>query len=61
MTKTGDYLVDPEALTIKGVYGDTINGKSFQQDALLTHAGCQYLGYYDADRRVPRAETAPRQ
>ena len=50
--KAGDSLVDSEALTIKGDFGQCINGLSFQQDALTSHAGYQYLGYYDAARRV---------
>ena len=56
--KAGDSLVDAKALTIKGGFGQAINGKSFQQDAVITHAGFQYAGYYDADRlgmrRPPR-------
>ena len=48
LTKTGDVLVDAEALTIRG----GINGLSFQQDALITHRGYQYVGYYDSKRRV---------
>ena len=50
--KVGDSLVDARALTIQGAFGQCINGKSFQQDALTSHAGWQYLGYYDANRRV---------
>lgn len=50
--KLGASVVEPQALTIQGAFGQAINGKSFQQHALLTHAGFQYLGYYDADRRV---------
>jgi len=44
--------VDAQALTILGRFGQAINGKSFQQDALVTHLGFQYLGYYDAQRQV---------
>lgn len=51
-TKVRDSLVDPAALTIVGGFGQCINGKSFQQDAVTSHAGWQYVGYYDADRRV---------
>jgi len=50
--KTGDSVVDPEVLTIDGGFGRAINGKSFQQDALATHRGFQYVAYYDAKRRV---------
>ena len=50
--KTGDSVVDPEALTIDGDNGQAINGKSFQQDALASHKGFQFVGYYDAKRRV---------
>jgi hypothetical protein len=52
VTKTGDTVVDPKALTIQGSFGQGINGLSFQQDALATHRGFQYVGYYDGQRRV---------
>ncbi|MHC4917160.1 MAG: BNR repeat-containing protein [Planctomycetota bacterium] len=52
VTKTGDSLVDAKALTIKGSFGRAINGKAFQQDVMVTHKGWQYLGYYNAERRV---------
>ncbi len=45
-------LVDPHALTIDGNFGQSINGLSFQQDAVVTHEKFQYVGYYDGDRRV---------
>ncbi|MFY0653111.1 MAG: BNR repeat-containing protein [Cyclobacteriaceae bacterium] len=45
-------IVDDKALTIKGRFGQAINGKSFQQDALVTHRGFQYLAYYDEERHV---------
>ena len=48
LTKTSDVLVDAEALMIRG----GINGLSFQQDALISHQGYQYVGYYDGKRRV---------
>ena len=51
-TKTGDSLVDPHALTIHGNFGQSINGLSFQQDALVTHRGYQYGAYYDTNRKV---------
>jgi len=52
VTKVGDSLVDAEALTIRGGFGQCINGLSFQQDAVITHRDHQYVGYYDAARRV---------
>lgn len=50
--KVGDSTVDSQALTIAGRYGQAINGLSFQQDAVATHANYQYIGYYDGNRRV---------
>ncbi|MDX1284015.1 MAG: BNR-4 repeat-containing protein, partial [Draconibacterium sp.] len=50
--KVNDLIVDQEALTIKGNFGQAINGKSFQQDAMVTHKDYQYLGYYNANRHV---------
>ncbi|MCB0687334.1 MAG: BNR repeat-containing protein [Saprospiraceae bacterium] len=47
-----ESLVDPHALTIDGSFGKSINGKSFQQDIIVSHQGYQYLCYYDAGRRV---------
>ena len=53
ITRTGDKVVDPMALTLDGSrWGMAINGKSFQQDALISHMGYQYLAYYDARRNV---------
>ncbi|MBN2307655.1 MAG: BNR repeat-containing protein [Candidatus Hydrogenedentes bacterium] len=52
MRKVGASVIDAEALTIKGGFGQSINGKSFQQDAVVSHGGYQYVGYYDAARRV---------
>lgn len=48
----GDTIVDPAALTIDGVYGQCINGQSFQQDALTTFNGWQYVTWYDQQRHV---------
>src|SRR5687768_7342562 len=46
-------LVDSEGLTLtNGVYGNIINGQSFQQDALISYKGYQYVTYYNAARRV---------
>ena len=50
--KISDSVVHAEALTIKGGFGQCINGLSFQQDAVVTHDGYQYVGYYDGKRRV---------
>src|SRR5579862_5190280 len=50
--KSGESQVDPNALTIDGVYGQATNGLSFQQDALTSFAGWQYCAYYDAARHV---------
>ncbi|KKK57954.1 hypothetical protein LCGC14_3049290, partial [marine sediment metagenome] len=33
-------------------FGNSINGQSFQQDALITYNNYQYLGYYDGNRHV---------
>lgn len=54
--KTEDTVVEPQALTLRGrqvvLFGDAINGKAFQQDAMVTHNGYQYVAYYNARRRV---------
>ena len=52
VTRTGDSIVDAKALTIKGGFGQGINGLAFQQDAVATHGRRQYVGYYDAKRQV---------
>ncbi len=52
VTKTGDSVVNSQALTIDGSFGRSINGQSFQQDALVTHQGHQYIAYYDSKRQV---------
>lgn len=52
ITKTSDTVVDPRALTIVGNFGICINGKSFQQNPLVTHGDYQYIAYYDANRWV---------
>ncbi len=48
----GSFPVDEKALTIDGDFGQAINGKSFQQDVMVSHLGFQYLAYYDAERHV---------
>ena len=52
VTKLADSVVCPEALTTKGSFGQAINGKSFQQDALTSFAGFQYVAFYDRQRHV---------
>lgn len=53
ISKTGDIVVDSMALTLDGSrWGMAINGKSFQQDALISHRGYQYLAYYNAEGNV---------
>lgn len=52
VTKIHDSVVDPQALTIQGGFGQCINGLSFQQDIVASHKGHQYLAYYDRDRQV---------
>ncbi|UCH33834.1 MAG: BNR repeat-containing protein, partial [Armatimonadota bacterium] len=50
--KISDSLVDRRGLTIKGAFGQAINGKAFQQDAVVSHNGYQYVAYYDSERHV---------
>lgn len=56
--KVGDSIVDSSTLNLgekkygEVRFGRTINGCTFQQDAIATHAGYQYVGYYDGDRQV---------
>ena len=56
--KIGDSILDSSALNLgeekygKVGFGKQINGLAFQQDAMVTHAGYQYVGYYDGDRQV---------
>ena len=46
-------VVDTQALTLSGgAYGNTINGMSFQQDAIVTDNGWQYITYYNTDGHV---------
>jgi hypothetical protein len=49
---TSDTVVDPSALTVTGEYGQAINGLPFQMEALWSHAGYQYIGYYSGSRHV---------
>ena len=54
VTKIHDTTVDTQAMTLGSgaPYGYAINGLSFQQDAVVTHNGWQYVVYYNKDRRV---------
>ena len=45
ITKTGDSLVDAEAITIYGGQHSAINGQAFQQDALKTFQGGRVRGH----------------
>lgn len=56
--KIGDSVVDTRALVLgdpqygRMKFGAYVNGCTGQQEAVLTHHGFQYVGYYDGDRRV---------
>jgi len=56
--KIGDSDVDSKALILGEKqfgnvrFGNRINGGSFQQEAVVTHEGHQYVGYYNGDRQV---------
>ena len=56
VTKVGDSVVDPTALTLNRVHpyygGVCINAVHCQQDAVVTHEKHQYMAYYDAERRL---------
>ncbi len=48
-----EFIVDYQALTCtNGLYGNIINGQSFQEDAILSYKGWQYIGYYDGMRKI---------
>ena len=47
-----DAVVTTESFSKAVAYGDGLNGLSFQQDALLSHKGWQYVAYYNAVRHV---------
>ncbi len=53
LRKLGESRVD-DAVTIVGKWGNFINGKSYQQDAVATFNGWQYTTYYDQGRRLSR-------
>ena len=52
--KISDTVIDPSALTLpaNATFGSTINGQAFQQDAIHTAVGWQYVAYYDGQRNV---------
>ena len=58
--KISDTVIDERALVLgdssylmqRFRFGNNINGQSFQQDAILSHKGYQYVGYYDEERHV---------
>ena len=54
VNKISDTTVDSDAMTLSSGawYGYAINGLSFQQDAVVTHNGWQYVTYYDDDHHV---------
>lgn len=54
LEKIGDTVVDPSALTLpaNATFGSAINGEAFQQDAIHTATGWQYVAYYDGRRKV---------
>lgn len=54
IVKTGDTVVDTQAMTLGSgsPYGYAINGLSFQQDALISYNGWQYVTYYNGARHV---------
>jgi hypothetical protein len=51
LNKIGDGVVDGSALTFRADPPNA-NGATFQQDAVHTLAGWQYVVYYDGDRHV---------
>lgn len=56
--KVGDSVLDAKSLNLGEKkfgelrFGNKINGCSFQQDAMVSHAGYQYVAYYDGNRQV---------
>jgi hypothetical protein len=52
--KISDTTVNSAALTFpyNSTYGDAINGLSFQQEAVMSHNGWQYVTYYNGNRRI---------
>jgi hypothetical protein len=54
-----DAVVGAESFSKPVAYGEGLNGLSFQQDAILSHNGWQYVAYYNAARRVCVARRKP--
>lgn len=52
VTEISESTVDSQALTIDGTYGQCINGQPYQQEAVITHNGYQYVGYYNDSRHI---------
>jgi len=52
VTKTGESVVDTEALTIWPEQQCAINGQAFQQEVLMTFQEYQYVTWYDKNRQV---------
>lgn len=52
VNKTVDTVIDSQGLTIEGNFGQAINGKSFQQEAVVSYNNFQYVGYYNDARHV---------
>jgi len=51
--KVSDTVVHAQGLTFaSGIYGLCINGLAFQQEAVMSHNGWQYVTYYNAGRRI---------
>ena len=51
LEEISDTVVD-KVITIVGNWGDYIHGKSYQQEALVTHKNWQYTIYYNANRKL---------
>lgn len=48
-----EIILDENALTCnQGIYGNIINGQSFQQDAIFSIFGYQYAAYYNHERKL---------
>ncbi len=53
LIKTADTVVDATALYLPdGQWGNSVNGQSFQQDAVTSFKGYQYATHYDSSRRL---------
>jgi hypothetical protein len=57
VTLLSDTLLDPSALYFVS-YDGLVNNDSFQQDAILTHAGYQYTAWYTGSRNAVIARRA---